>query len=70
VTCFLVRRSFLDRYEAHQAGRPDHPAYWLPAEDFVASNASIVGTIDLAELQRMVLNVGGTLIRKVDVVGI
>lgn len=70
VTCFLVRRSFLDRYEVHQAGGQTVLEYWLRAEDPAALNASFVGTIELAELRRMVLKVGGTLIRKVDVVGI
>jgi hypothetical protein len=68
VTCFLVRRSFLDRHEVHRAGGQTILEYWLPAEDLAALNASIVGTIELAELQRMVLKVGGTLIRRVDVV--
>jgi hypothetical protein len=45
VTRFQVRRSFLDRYEIHQAGGQTILEYWIPAEDLDALNASIVGTI-------------------------
>ena len=47
VTRFQVRRSFLDRYEVHQVGGQTILEYWIPAEDFDALNASIVGTIEL-----------------------
>jgi len=45
VTRFEVLRSFLDRYEVHQAGGKTILEYWIPAEDLAALNASIVGTI-------------------------
>jgi len=45
VTCFQVRRSFLDRYEVRQVGGQTILEYWIPAEDLDALNASIVGTI-------------------------
>jgi hypothetical protein len=45
VTCFQVRRSFLDRYEVRQVGGQTILEYWIPAEDPDALNASIVCTI-------------------------
>jgi len=47
VTRFRVRRSFLDRYEVHQAGGQTILEYWIPAEDLPELNASIVGTIEV-----------------------
>ncbi|GGQ73439.1 hypothetical protein GCM10010166_49360 [Couchioplanes caeruleus subsp. azureus] len=45
VTRFEVRRSFLDRYEVHQAGGRTILEYWIPAEDLDELNANIVGSI-------------------------
>lgn len=45
VTRFDVRRSYLDRYEVHQAGGRDVLEYWIPAEELAEFNASIVGAI-------------------------
>jgi hypothetical protein len=47
VTRFRVRRSFLDRYQVHQAGGRTILEYWIPAEDLAEPNANIVGFIEL-----------------------
>jgi hypothetical protein len=47
VTRFRVRRSFLDRYQVHQAGGRTILEYWIPAEDLAELNANIVGFIEL-----------------------
>jgi hypothetical protein len=47
VTRFKVLRSFLVRYEVHQAGGKTILEYWIPAEYLPALNASIVGTIEV-----------------------
>jgi hypothetical protein len=47
VTCFHVRRAFLDRYETHQVGGRTIVEYWIPAEDLTELNASIVGHIEV-----------------------
>jgi hypothetical protein len=53
VTRFEVRRSFLDRYEVHQAGGRGILEYWIPAEDLPELNASIAGLIEVtAEYHR------------------
>jgi hypothetical protein len=44
---FRIRRSFLDHYEVHQVGGQTILEYWIPAEDLLALNASIVGTIEV-----------------------
>ena len=47
VTRFRVCRSFLDRYQVHQAGGRTILEYWIPAEDLAELNANIVGVIEL-----------------------
>ena len=47
VTRFRVRRSFLDRYQVHQAGGRTILEYWIPAEDLSELNAIIIGLIEL-----------------------
>ena len=47
VTCFQVRRKFLDRYETHIVGGSEHEEYWIPANDLVEFNANIVGKIEV-----------------------
>ena len=47
VTRFRVRRSFLDRYDLHEAGGRSHREYWIPAEDMGAFNTAIVGKIEV-----------------------
>ncbi|SHL55487.1 hypothetical protein SAMN05444159_6191 [Bradyrhizobium lablabi] len=47
VTRFEVTRSFIDRYEAKEAGGRSHLEYWIPAEEMDALNAAIVGLIEV-----------------------
>jgi hypothetical protein len=47
VTRFRVRRDFLDRYEAQEAGGRVHREYWIPAEDLDAFNAALIGEIEV-----------------------
>ena len=47
VTRFEVLKSFLDRYEVHDAGGRAHREYWIPAEELAAFNAAIVGEIEV-----------------------
>jgi hypothetical protein len=47
VTRFEVLRSFLERYEVHQADGKTILEYWIPAEDLAALNGSIVGRIEV-----------------------
>jgi hypothetical protein len=47
VTRFRVRKEFLDRYEVREAGGRMHLEYWIPAEDLVAFNGAILGTIEV-----------------------
>jgi len=47
VTCFKVKRSFIDRYGVKDAGGQSHLEYWIPAEDLNDFNAAIVGTIEV-----------------------
>lgn len=47
VTRFLVRRSFMDRYQTHQVGGSIHTEWWIPAEELEALNDNIVGTIEV-----------------------
>jgi hypothetical protein len=47
VTRFQVRRSFIERYDAKEAGGRSHREYWIPAEDLDAFNAAIVGLIEV-----------------------
>jgi hypothetical protein len=45
VTRFRVRRTFLERYNAHTVGGQEHKEYWIPAEDVEELNRNIVGRI-------------------------
>jgi hypothetical protein len=45
VTRFEVQRSYMDRYEVHQAGGRDVLEYWIPAEELAYLNAHLVGAI-------------------------
>jgi hypothetical protein len=47
VARFQVQRSFLDNYSVQQAGGSSHLEYWIPAEDLVAFNRTIVGVIEI-----------------------
>jgi hypothetical protein len=44
---FRVEKEFLDRYELHKVGGPQHVEYWIPAEELVEFNRHIVGPIEL-----------------------
>ena len=45
VTRFDVRKEYLERYAAQEAGGRAHREYWIPAEDLPGFNAAIVGKI-------------------------
>jgi len=47
VTCFRIRRAFLDRYEIHSAGGEQFQEYWIPAADLAEFNHNIVGAIEV-----------------------
>ena len=47
VTCFRVRRDYLDNYDVQDAGGKAHQEYWIPAEHTEAFNAAIVGPIEV-----------------------
>jgi hypothetical protein len=47
VTRFEVKRDFLMRYEAQEAGGRALREYWIPAEELEAFNAAIVGPIQV-----------------------
>lgn len=44
---FRVNKEFLDRYETHQVGGPQHVEYWIPADDLMEFNRQIVGPIEV-----------------------
>jgi hypothetical protein len=45
VTRFLVKKTFLDRYDVQTAGSRAYQEYWIPAGELPAFNAAIVGEI-------------------------
>ena len=47
VTCFSVRRDYLDQFAVQDAGGRAHREYWIPAGDLEAFNAAIVGKIEV-----------------------
>lgn len=47
VTRFEVRKAFMDRYEIHTVGGPQHTEWWIPAEDLEELNDNIVGQIEV-----------------------
>ena len=47
VTCFEVKKSFMDKYEEHQVGARRHTEWWIPAEELDELNNNIVGTIEV-----------------------
>jgi hypothetical protein len=52
VTRFQVRKSFMDRYEVHQAGGRTILEYWVPAEDLDDLNKNILGKIEIVAQYR------------------
>ena len=49
VTQFDVLKSYLDAYEAQEAGGRAHLEYWIPAEEMSAFNDAIVGQIVITQ---------------------
>ena len=47
VTRFLVKSSFMSRYQVQQVGAARHTEWWVPAEDLELLNDNIVGTIEV-----------------------
>lgn len=47
VTRFVVKKSFLVRYDVHTVGAAHHREYWIPAEDLAELNQNLVGGIDV-----------------------
>jgi hypothetical protein len=47
VTCFAVRKDYLDAWQVQEAGGRAHLEYWIPAEELDAFNAAIVGEIEV-----------------------
>jgi hypothetical protein len=47
VTCFKVKKHFLDRYRRQIVGGREHEEYWIPAEELVEFNSNIVGRIEV-----------------------
>ena len=47
VTRFQIRRDFIQRYPAQDAGGREQLEYWIPAEDLSAFNNAIVGQIEV-----------------------
>jgi len=47
VTRFVVRKSFVDRYEVHIVGASHHTEWWIPAEELEELNANIIGRIEV-----------------------
>lgn len=44
---FGVEKKFLDQYEVHKVGGPQHLEYWIPADDLTEFNRHLVGSIEL-----------------------
>jgi hypothetical protein len=47
VTRFEVRKSFMDLYQVHNVGGPNHTEWWIPSEDLDKLNDNIVGLIEV-----------------------
>ena len=47
VTRFLVRSSFMSRYEIQRVGGAHHEEWWVPAEELESLNDNIVGLIEV-----------------------
>lgn len=47
VTRFRVLNAFLQKYDVHIVGGPEHTEYWIPTEDLAELNRSIVGKIEV-----------------------
>jgi hypothetical protein len=49
VTSFDVSSNYLSGFEPHTVGSSDHIEYWVPADELVAFNKAIQGTVRLHE---------------------
>lgn len=47
VTCFKVKKSFIERYQVQQVGSSNHTEWWIPAEELEELNDNIVGYIEV-----------------------
>ena len=47
VTRFLVKHSFMQRYQVQKVGGAIHTEWWVPAEDLEELNDNIVGEIEV-----------------------
>jgi len=47
VTCFKVKKSFMDRYQIQKVGGSNHTEWWIPAEELEELNDNIVGNIEV-----------------------
>jgi hypothetical protein len=47
VTHFLVRESFMSKYEIQRVGGAHHTEWWVPAEELEDLNNNIVGNIEV-----------------------
>jgi len=47
VTRFLVKQSFMQRYQVQKVGGAIHTEWWVPAEDLEELNDNIVGEIEV-----------------------
>ena len=47
VTCFQVKKAFMDKYPIQKVGGLIHTEWWIPAEDLDELNANIVGLIEV-----------------------
>jgi hypothetical protein len=49
VTCFDIRKDFIDRYLVQQVGGCNILEYWIPAEELSGFNAAMIGKIRLLD---------------------
>ena len=47
VTRFLVKKTFMDRYQIHTVGGERHTEWWIPAEKLEELNDHLVGLIEV-----------------------
>ena len=47
VTCFNVKKNFLNKYEVHVVGASYHTEWWIPSGDLGALNDNIIGLIEI-----------------------
>jgi hypothetical protein len=47
VTCFKVRKSFMELYPIQKVGRKIHTEWWIPSDDLEELNKNILGLIEV-----------------------